>query len=136
MVGAGALGAAALDCSNKYHFQTPFILVDFFNVGPAIATVDRLNGVTNKVQGRKSFPDEVFGPTNPTKRGTGPGAKPASPSNPPLPAVSPTATKDPKELVGSAAQAAVAEVSSRVVDAIDDGSGGIGVLDDILPLKP
>lgn len=47
-----SLGSAATTCTQEYGRAPAFILVDFFNVGPAIATVDRLNNVTNPV-GRK-----------------------------------------------------------------------------------
>ncbi|KAJ5466931.1 hypothetical protein N7475_004683 [Penicillium sp. IBT 31633x] len=52
--GTGNLGTAATDCKKAWNGRQPsFILVDFFNQGPAIETVDNLNGVTNAV-GRKS----------------------------------------------------------------------------------
>lgn len=47
--GLGNLGDAATKCKNAYGRQPAFILVDFFNKGPAIETVDKLNGVTNPV---------------------------------------------------------------------------------------
>ena len=47
--GVGSLGNAASTCTQYYGRAPSFIVVDFFNVGPAIATVDRLNGVTNPV---------------------------------------------------------------------------------------
>ena len=47
--GLGNLGTAANACRKLYGRVPSFILVDFFNVGPAIATLDRLNGVTNAV---------------------------------------------------------------------------------------
>lgn len=50
--GVGTLGTAANTCRQYYGRAPSFILVDFFNVGPAIATVDRLNNVTSPV-GRK-----------------------------------------------------------------------------------
>ena len=50
--GEGNLGDAANKCKAAYHRQPTFILVDFFDQGPAISTVDMLNGVTNPV-GRK-----------------------------------------------------------------------------------
>lgn len=58
--GAGNLGTAASECSNQYGQAPTFVLVDFFNVGPAIDTVDRLNGVSNPV-GRATVSDEVMG---------------------------------------------------------------------------
>lgn len=50
--GVGSLGAAAANCTAVYGKAPTFILVDFFNVGPAIDTVDRLNGVQGQTQGR------------------------------------------------------------------------------------
>lgn len=51
--GVGNLGTAANTCKQLYGRIPSYIVVDFFNVGPAVATVDRLNGVTNPV-GRTS----------------------------------------------------------------------------------
>ena len=45
----GNLGQAASACAQEYGKAPNFILVDFFDQGPAIATVDALNGVTNPV---------------------------------------------------------------------------------------
>ncbi|TKA78747.1 hypothetical protein B0A49_04698 [Cryomyces minteri] len=45
----GNLGDAAKACSGAYGRAPTFLLVDFFNVGPAIATVDALNGVARAV---------------------------------------------------------------------------------------
>lgn len=54
--GTGNLGDAAKKCKSAYNGRAPtFILVDFFDQGPAIATVDDLNGVTDPV-GRKAVP--------------------------------------------------------------------------------
>jgi hypothetical protein len=47
--GEGNLGDAASTCQTAWGRQPAFILVDFFDQGPAIATVDSLNGVTNAV---------------------------------------------------------------------------------------
>lgn len=47
----GALGTAADDCTRQYGSKPTFVLVDWFNVGPAIETVDRMNGVSD-VAGR------------------------------------------------------------------------------------
>lgn len=52
--GTGNLGDAATKCTQEYGRQPAFILVDFFNEGPAIDTVDKLNNVTNAV-GRKEL---------------------------------------------------------------------------------
>ncbi|KAL3476959.1 PLC-like phosphodiesterase [Aspergillus californicus] len=47
--GTGNLGDAASTCQTAWGRQPAFILVDFFDKGPAIDTVDNLNGVTNPV---------------------------------------------------------------------------------------
>ncbi|KAL4804453.1 PLC-like phosphodiesterase [Aspergillus unguis] len=47
--GVGNLGDAASECKENWGRQPAFILVDFFDKGPAIDTVDSLNGVTNAV---------------------------------------------------------------------------------------
>jgi hypothetical protein len=49
-----SLGTRMTVCAALYGKQPNFVIVDFFNVGPAIASVDRANGVTMIVQGRKS----------------------------------------------------------------------------------
>ncbi|CAG8287844.1 unnamed protein product [Penicillium nalgiovense] len=52
--GTGNLGTAATNCKKAWNGRQPtYIMVDFFNRGPAIDTVDNLNNVTNPV-GRKS----------------------------------------------------------------------------------
>jgi hypothetical protein len=54
--GLGNLGDAASECKSRYSGRQPsFILVDFFDRGHAIETVDRLNNVTLPV-GRKAVP--------------------------------------------------------------------------------
>lgn len=55
--GIGNLGTAADQCKSAFKRQPTFILVDFFDKGPAIQTVDNLNGVTSPL-GRKSVPDK------------------------------------------------------------------------------
>jgi hypothetical protein len=50
--GYGSLGAAIQNCSSVYAKPPTFVLVDFFNVGPAIASVDAANGVSDAT-GRK-----------------------------------------------------------------------------------
>lgn len=52
--GTGNLGDTATKCTQEYGRQPSFILVDFFNEGPAIDTVDKLNNVTSPV-GRKEL---------------------------------------------------------------------------------
>ena len=49
MNGTGNLLAAAAGCASEYNKAPSFVLVDFFNVGPAISTVDKLNGVATPV---------------------------------------------------------------------------------------
>lgn len=55
----GMLGMQLGQCTREYGTQPTFVLVDFFNVGPAIESVDSVNGVTNPV-GRRSVSDEVL----------------------------------------------------------------------------
>lgn len=45
----GSLGASATECTQYYGRIPGYVLVDYFNEGPAIETVDRLNDVTNPV---------------------------------------------------------------------------------------
>lgn len=52
--GVGNLGSAASRCQRQWGRQPTFIAVDFFNRGPAIETVDNLNGISNPV-GRTSL---------------------------------------------------------------------------------
>ena len=60
--GTGNLGSAASTCKAAYGGRQPtFILVDFFNKGPALDTVDSLNNVTNAV-GRTSLSSSSTGP--------------------------------------------------------------------------
>ena len=47
--GSGNLGSSADECTSSYGKAPQYILVDFFNLGPAMTTVDRLNGVTDAV---------------------------------------------------------------------------------------
>ncbi|KAF1973849.1 hypothetical protein BU23DRAFT_553835 [Bimuria novae-zelandiae CBS 107.79] len=51
--GLGSLGTRIDNCTSVYSKAPTFVLVDFFNVGPAMASVDRANGVSRAV-GRKS----------------------------------------------------------------------------------
>ena len=55
----GMLGMQLGQCSREYGTQPTFVLVDFFNVGPAIESVDTVNGVTNPV-GRASVSKDVL----------------------------------------------------------------------------
>lgn len=45
----GSLGQSAAQCANVYGKNPNFLLVDWFNVGPAIETADNLNGVANPI---------------------------------------------------------------------------------------
>ncbi|KIW90563.1 uncharacterized protein Z519_09210 [Cladophialophora bantiana CBS 173.52] len=51
----GNLGYALSQCNSAYGKPSTFVLVDFFDQGPAIAAVDAMNGVTNPV-GRVPVP--------------------------------------------------------------------------------
>ena len=42
----GNLGTAAADCAQKFGKQPNYLLVDFFDQGSAIDTVDKINGIT------------------------------------------------------------------------------------------
>ncbi|KAI0480482.1 PLC-like phosphodiesterase [Xylariaceae sp. FL0804] len=42
----GALGAEAQQCTKQWGTKPTFVLVDFWNMGPAITTADNLNGIT------------------------------------------------------------------------------------------
>ncbi|KAM0722270.1 hypothetical protein Q7P37_001711 [Cladosporium fusiforme] len=55
----GNLGLQTGKCTQEYGQQPTFVLVDFFNVGPALESVDSANGVSNAA-GRKSVSDEVL----------------------------------------------------------------------------
>lgn len=48
----GNLGLHAQDCNQQWGIKPTFVLVDFFNEGPAIQTADNLNGIT--AVGRKT----------------------------------------------------------------------------------
>lgn len=49
----GSLGQSAATCTSQYGRAPTYLLVDFFNVGPAITEADKLNGI-NDVTGRTS----------------------------------------------------------------------------------
>lgn len=55
----GGLGKHMLVCAEQITRQPTFVLVDFFNVGPAIDSVDIFNGMDNPV-GRLNVSNEVF----------------------------------------------------------------------------
>ncbi len=50
---SGTLGTHAEQCTSEWGGKPTFILVDFFNVGPAITAADNLNGIT--ASGRTSL---------------------------------------------------------------------------------
>ncbi|KAF1849151.1 uncharacterized protein K460DRAFT_305018 [Cucurbitaria berberidis CBS 394.84] len=64
--GFGSLGDSVKNCTSVYAKPPTFVLVDFFNVGPAMASVDAANGVTGAT-GRKSVS------TAPLTQGSGAG---------------------------------------------------------------
>ncbi|KAF2232158.1 PLC-like phosphodiesterase [Viridothelium virens] len=69
MNGTGNLRDAVATCATDYNNKAPtFILVDFFNVGPAISTVDKLNGVASPV-GRAAVSTSSALPSNSGPRG-------------------------------------------------------------------
>ena len=47
--GLGNLGSSAATCAGQYGQNPTFLVVDFFNVGPAIEVADYLNNVTNPI---------------------------------------------------------------------------------------
>lgn len=57
--GYGSLGESVSNCSTVYGKAPWAVLVDFFNVGPAIASVDAANGVTDAT-GRKELSTEAL----------------------------------------------------------------------------
>ncbi|EOA84531.1 hypothetical protein ACJQWK_06732 [Exserohilum turcicum] len=67
--GLGSLGTAMAACEAVYAKASNFVLVDFFNVGPAIASVDQANGVSGSITGRKSLS------TKPLVQSTGAGVR-------------------------------------------------------------
>jgi hypothetical protein len=57
--GLGSLGTRIQNCTGVYGKPPTFVLTDWTNMGPAIASVDDANGVTNAV-GRRSLPTEAL----------------------------------------------------------------------------
>ncbi|RMD39623.1 hypothetical protein DV735_g5501, partial [Chaetothyriales sp. CBS 134920] len=51
----GTLGQSAAQCASEFGRNPSFLLVDFFDQGPAMAVVDSMNGVTQPA-GRKAVP--------------------------------------------------------------------------------
>ena len=58
--GYGSLGTSVSNCTSVYGKAPWAVLVDFFNVGPAIASVDAANGVSGSVTGRRSLSTEAL----------------------------------------------------------------------------
>jgi hypothetical protein len=58
--GFGSLGASVSNCSTVYGKAPWAVLVDFFNVGPAIASVDAANGVSGSITGRRSLSTDAL----------------------------------------------------------------------------
>lgn len=52
-----ALGLHAVTCQAEWNAKPVFVMVDFWDRGPALLTVDRLNGVLGTVQGRTEPPE-------------------------------------------------------------------------------
>jgi hypothetical protein len=67
--GFGSLGESIKKCASVYGKPASFVMVDFFNVGPAIASVDAANGVSGAT-GRKSLSTDAV-----TEESTGAGVK-------------------------------------------------------------
>ncbi|KAF2822884.1 hypothetical protein CC86DRAFT_73357 [Ophiobolus disseminans] len=59
--GFGSLGTAVRDCTGVYGKPPTFALVDWFNVGPAMASVDAANGVTS-ASGRRIVSTDALRP--------------------------------------------------------------------------
>jgi hypothetical protein len=66
----GGLGKHLKKCANEYWRQPTFVLVDFFNVGPAIQAVDIFNKVQNAA-GRKNVTTEILDNGLPSRRLSG-----------------------------------------------------------------
>lgn len=56
--GLGSLGVQINTCTSVYSKPPNFVLTDFVNVGPAIASVDQANGIAGSAVGRKSMPTD------------------------------------------------------------------------------
>ena len=67
--GVGSLGEHLSRCSTVYGRQPTFVIVDFFNVGPAIASVDQMNGITAPVS-RMAITTQKQTASSSTNRGT------------------------------------------------------------------
>jgi hypothetical protein len=58
--GLGSLGEQVSACSGVYGKAPNFVLCDFTNTGPAIASVDAANGVGNSTTGRRTLPSGIL----------------------------------------------------------------------------
>lgn len=58
-IGQGSLGVQINKCTTVYRKPPTFVLVDFFNVGPAIESVDRANGISGTAVGREMVSTEA-----------------------------------------------------------------------------
>lgn len=56
----GTLGTQANQCRSEWGVKPTFLLVNFFNVGPAIDTVDAMNGVSGSVTGRIALSQAIL----------------------------------------------------------------------------
>ncbi|KAF2134775.1 hypothetical protein P153DRAFT_362512 [Dothidotthia symphoricarpi CBS 119687] len=68
--GYGSLGVSVDECTSVYNKPPTFVLVDFFNMGPAIASVDEANGVSDAT-GRTSVSAEALTSGNSSTGGVG-----------------------------------------------------------------
>lgn len=68
--GYGSLGESVSECTGVYGKPPSFVMVDFFNVGPAIESVDAANGVTGAT-GRKSVSTAAVTQGSPGTGGVG-----------------------------------------------------------------
>jgi hypothetical protein len=71
--GPGGLSKHITKCASEYMRQPTFVLVDFFNVGPAIESVDIFNGVDPV--GRRNVTTVVVDNGLPSRRVNGSGSK-------------------------------------------------------------
>lgn len=67
----GALGTQAQQCEREWGVQPTFILVDFFNVGPAIDTADNMNGIYGQTTGRTNVSTALLSSENRSSSGAG-----------------------------------------------------------------
>jgi hypothetical protein len=65
----GTLGHHAKRCEEEWERKPVFVMVDFWNRGPALEVVDRMNGVRGSVTGRTDPPPEDVRPDVDTRSG-------------------------------------------------------------------